>query len=260
MERMDNERIVWYLDKNNFLSKQQCGFRSNRSTVDHLIRLETFIRDAFRNREHVVTVFFDLEKAYDRTWKYGILKDLYKIGLRGNLPKFISNFMSDRTFQILLGTTTSKIFSQEEGVPQGAILSTTLFILKINDITKQLNPGMDCSLYVDDFSISFRSKRMPLIARQIQSQVNKLDEWTLNNGFTISLTKTKAMHFIPPYLHPSKQQPDPEIYLYGHAIEVVSEIKFLGLIWDSKLTFRPHINYLKKKCMKALNILEVVAH
>ena len=45
VERMVNERLVWYLEKNGLLAKQQCGYRSNRSTVDHLVRLETFIRD-----------------------------------------------------------------------------------------------------------------------------------------------------------------------------------------------------------------------
>ena len=47
VERIVNERLVWYLEKNGLLAKQQCGYRSNRSTVDHLVRLETFIRDAF---------------------------------------------------------------------------------------------------------------------------------------------------------------------------------------------------------------------
>ena len=35
VERMVNERLVWYLENNGLLAKQQCGFRSNRSTVDH---------------------------------------------------------------------------------------------------------------------------------------------------------------------------------------------------------------------------------
>jgi hypothetical protein len=39
-----------------------------------------------------VSIFFDLEKAYDTTWKYGILKDLFDMGLKGKLPNFISNF------------------------------------------------------------------------------------------------------------------------------------------------------------------------
>ena len=104
VERMVNERLVWFLEKNGLLAKQQCGYRANRSTVDHLVRLETFIRDAFIQNQHLVAVFFDLQKAYDTTWKCGILQDLYDMGLRGNLPIFIGKFLSDRTFQVHLGT------------------------------------------------------------------------------------------------------------------------------------------------------------
>ena len=45
-------------------------------------------------------------------------QDLHGMGLRGNLPIFIGNSLSDRTFKIHLGTILSdKIFHQEEGVP-----------------------------------------------------------------------------------------------------------------------------------------------
>ena len=57
------------------LTNVQCGFRSKRSTVDHLVRFETFCREAFIHNQHLVSVFFDLEKDYDTTWKYGIMKD-----------------------------------------------------------------------------------------------------------------------------------------------------------------------------------------
>ena len=80
LERMVNERLVWYLEYNGLLAKQQCGYRSNRSTVDHLVRLETFIRDAFIHNQRLVAVFFDLQKAYDTTCKYGILNDLHSMG------------------------------------------------------------------------------------------------------------------------------------------------------------------------------------
>ena len=101
---------------------------------------------------------------------------------------------------------------------------------------------------------------MPLIERQIQIQIKKLEDWTFKNGFTISKTKTVAMHFSRPGIYPTRQQPDPVLKLGDHNIEVVKETKFLGLIWDSKLSFIPHINYLKRKCMKAMNILKVLAH
>ena len=250
---MVNERLVWYLENNGLLAKQQCGYRSNRSTVDHLVRLETFVRDAFIHNQHLVAVFFDLPKAYDTTWKYGILKDLHNMGLRGNLPIFIGNFLSDRIFQIHLGTILSdKIFHQEEGVPQGAILSTTLFNVKINDIVKQVDPGVECSLYVDDFVIMYRSITIDAIQRKLQHTINRLEKWTLENGFTISKNKTVAMHFCPDI-----KCMDPVLKLDNDPIQFVKEAKFLGLIWDTKLTFEPHIKYLKARCQKSLNILKV---
>jgi len=65
MERMVNNRLVWFLERNKLITPLQCGFRKQRSTTDHLVRLEYFIRprEAFIQRQHAVAVFFDLEKA-----------------------------------------------------------------------------------------------------------------------------------------------------------------------------------------------------
>ena len=145
-------------ESNNIITNFQSEFRHQRSTNDHLVRLETFIREAFIKKEHLVSVFFHLEKAYDTTWKYGIMKDVHFIGLKGRLPLFLQNFLTDREFKVKVGSTLSELHNQEQGVPQGSILSVTLFSLKINNIVKTLNPGVDCSLYVDDFLICYRSK------------------------------------------------------------------------------------------------------
>jgi len=48
--------------------------------------------------------------------------------------------------------------------------------------------------------------------------------------------------------------------LNGTLIPVFEQTKFLGVIFDNKLTFLPHTRYLKEKCVKALNIPRVVAH
>jgi len=68
MERMINARLMWSLDSQGLLSEKQCGFRKNHSTLDHLVRFETFIRNAFVKKEHVLTIFFDLDgTAFWRT-------------------------------------------------------------------------------------------------------------------------------------------------------------------------------------------------
>ena len=61
---MINKRLIWYLESNNLLSRYQSGFRAGRSTNDNLVRVETFIRDAFVKKEHVVAVFL-----FFLTWK-----------------------------------------------------------------------------------------------------------------------------------------------------------------------------------------------
>ena len=86
-------------------------------------------------------------------------------------------------------------FSQEEGVPQGAILSTTLFNVKVKDIAKALTHGVECSLYVDDFVIFIRSSSVEGIERKLQLCINSIVNWTRKNGFMVSCNKTVAMHF-----------------------------------------------------------------
>ncbi|KFM64962.1 putative RNA-directed DNA polymerase from transposon X-element, partial [Stegodyphus mimosarum] len=255
-EKMVNSRLVYFLEKNSVLSPYQSGFRKGRTTIDNMLLLETSIRKAFLRRNHLVSIFFDIEKAYDKAWRYGILRDLHDSGLRGNLPFFIQNFLNARTFQVKIGSVLSKSFEQEEGVPQGSVLSVTLFSLKINSVLKELPRTILGSLYVDDLQISCRGADMRHIERQLQIALNKIHEWSVKQGFTFSEQKTVCVHFCRKRgLHP-----EPELYLNGSIIPVAPEAKFLGMVFDQKLTFLSHVLQLRKKCMKALNILKVLAN
>ena len=60
LERMINTRFVWYLEKYGILDKSQCGFRKHRSTTDHLVSLEMYVRDAFAQKQQAACLFFDL--------------------------------------------------------------------------------------------------------------------------------------------------------------------------------------------------------
>jgi ribonuclease HI len=184
------------------------------------------------------------------------MKDLYDAGLRGHLPVFISNFLSDRIFRVRIGSLFSDFFNQDMGVPQGSILSVTLFSLKINSIVKALSSDVHCSLYVDDFLICYSSPNMDVIERKLQLSLDKLQQWCEENGFKFSKTKTVCMHFCMM----RKIHLDPVLNLGGDEIPVVEQTKFLGLIFDKKLSFIPHIKYVRDKCTKALNLLKVVSN
>ncbi|GFV77201.1 probable RNA-directed DNA polymerase from transposon X-element [Trichonephila clavipes] len=100
MERIFSARLMFHLESHNLFSPLQNGFRKSRSTTDNLLRLETSIRDAFVKKQYNISVFFDIKKAYDMSWRYGILRDLCAMDIRGNLPVFIKNFLNHRSFQI----------------------------------------------------------------------------------------------------------------------------------------------------------------
>jgi len=102
--------------------------------------------------------------------------------------------LKDRQF-LRLGTRLSTLFDQEMGVPQASILLVTLFALKINSIVNAICFNVECSLYVDDFLICYRSKHMHIIERHLQRCLNKLQYWADTNGFHFSTSKTVCIHF-----------------------------------------------------------------
>lgn len=98
LEKMVNVRLMWYLESGNCLSLVQYGFKKVRSTIDALLFVESSVCEAFANSQHQVTVFFNLEKAYNTAWCHGILRSLFEFGLHGCLPIFIQQFLSQRFF------------------------------------------------------------------------------------------------------------------------------------------------------------------
>ena len=100
MERIVNKRLVWYIESNNLFTNSQCGFRNLRSTMDHVVRLEANIQ-----KQHQEAIFFHLEKAYENTWRYFIMKYLRDMELKGRLPNFIKSFLLDRKFRVWIGRT-----------------------------------------------------------------------------------------------------------------------------------------------------------
>ena len=162
---MLNTRFIWYLEKSGILDRSQCGFRKHRSTTDHLVSLERYLRDAFARRQQAVGLFFDLEKAYEITWQYGIIRDLHRIGLRGRLPVFVSEYLRDRRIQVRIGITLSDEFYPKEGVPTGGVLAVTCFGLKIIELPSCIANDIFKALFVDDLAICFRGRCLDTSAK-----------------------------------------------------------------------------------------------
>ncbi|GFW50017.1 putative RNA-directed DNA polymerase from transposon X-element [Trichonephila clavipes] len=111
-------------------------------------------------------------------------------------------------------------------------------------------------LYVDDLQVSCQGSDMRLIERQLQTTANRLVKWGDQNGHTIYPSKSSCVHFC----RKRNLHRDPSIHIGNVRLPVVSEVRFLGVIFDCKLTFLPRVLYLRKKCERSLNILKVLSN
>ena len=105
MEKIINYRLRWFFESKHLIFKFQGGFRLSDSTYNPLINLESNISEGFGNKQCVIAICPDIEKAYDIIWR--ISKILLNYGLKENILNFVSNFLSIRTIEVRADLTVS---------------------------------------------------------------------------------------------------------------------------------------------------------
>lgn len=254
-ERMVNKRLVWYLEKNNIININQSGFRQNRGTIDNLAIFHSDIMESFSSKKDLIAVFFDIRKAYDCVWRNLIFEKLNSSGISGNMSAFILNFLKDRTFCCLIGNTYSDSYTLENGVPQGSVLSVNLFLMAIDSVFKNITRDVKSLAYADDLVIYCSGKKKTTITNKIQKTINKLVSWNDISGFQFNEEKTVAITFSR-----RRNSTDENICLKlaDKNIKFVDKYKFLGVIFDKKLSFQHHIEHIKAKANSKLNIIKML--
>ena len=104
--------------------------------------------DGFQNKKNTTAVFIDLQQAYDRVWRKGLLIKMSNMGIHGKMLKWIQAFLTNRTIQTSFDGALSSKKTLEEGLPQGSALSCTLFLIFINDLPELLK--IEKALFADD--------------------------------------------------------------------------------------------------------------
>ena len=252
-EKLILNRMYWYLENNTLLPEYQTGFRKERSTEDQLARLEHSINKSLKEKKVVITVYFDISKAFDKVPHLAVLAKLARTGIKGRMLANIESFLTNRTFQVsLLG----EISEQKEikcGVPQGSILSPLLFIIFIMDLPEM--PNTKVSAFADDICFFTVAKTYNQAINQMQNALNMFKEWCDKWSIKINVEKTHSQYFT------RKRNVGPPRLTYGTTqIEYKRVCKFLGLHFDSpRLTWNDHIKYLIENCNKRINLLKAVS-
>ncbi len=149
-----------HLSSFNLLSDRQYGFRKEGSTGDLLAFLTNSLSSSLSCFGETFAVALNIFKSFYRVWHKPLFSKLPSYGFYPSPCTFISSFLSGQSISAVVDGYYSKPKSMNSGIPQGSVLSPTLFLLFIIDLLSIT----ECPIhsYADDstlhYSITFKSR------------------------------------------------------------------------------------------------------
>lgn len=249
LEKLFAQRLDSFIEKYQLINENQFGFRKNRSTALALLTFIDDISSATNNNKYTVGVFVDLKKAFDTLQHSILISKLYNYGVRGVALNWLRSYLENRSQYVHYLGNTSERLKIVCGVPQGSILGPKLFNLYINDIC-DVSKRLNSILFADDTNFYCSGENLKDLVEIMTSEMLRLKIWFDVNKLSLNLTKTKFMIF-------GNRVKEDEVIMSidGELIERVTEFRFLGVIVDENLTWKSHIEYIRKKMVKNIYIL-----
>ena len=254
------EKIVFnhlysFLTSNHLITKTQSGFRPGDSTTNQLLRLIDTIHQSFDASPtlEVRDVFTDISKAFDKVWHEGLVFKLKQNGVSGSLLNFFKNYLSDRKQRVVLNGSCADYKDIKSGVPQGSVLGPLLFLIYINDL--EVNIKSQVRFFADDTMLYSVVKNPTISANDLKADPEIINHWAYQCKLELNPVPTKQATEV---LFSQKYKPvdHPPLYFNGNIVTKVDKQKHLGLILDSKLSFRSHINEKIVKTKKTIGIIK----
>lgn len=259
-EKLMKKKLINFLERTNFISKFQFGFREGLNTEHALKNFMDSVFDGLNHSKKVSGLFLDIKKAFDTVDHKILLEKIYNCGIRGNVYNWFESYLTGRNQCVKLNMTFSNFGVIQQGVPQGSVLGAILFLIYVNDLCNAKFKGC-VTAFADDTAFSYIADSWEEIEQHINEDLKALQWWFSKNHMLLSPEKTKyinfsqrkEIHFANEIIYRCMQCLSKNSHCADCAVVGQTDnIKYLGVILDQDIKWEKHIQKLKLKLNSAL--------
>jgi ribonuclease HI len=249
LESVIAERISHAVETHGLLPTNHFGARKQRSAEQALVFLQEQIYTAWRRREIVSLISFDVKGAYNGVCKERLVQRMRARGIPEELCRWTEAFCSQRTASIQVNGHAAQMRDlPQAGLPQGSPLSPILFLFFNADLVQRRTDSNGGAIaFIDDFTAWVTGPTAQSTRTGIEAIIDEALSWERRSGATFEADKTAVIHFTRKAY---KADSEPFV-IKGQRVEPKSHVKVLGVVMDTKLRYREHIARAASKGLKA---------
>lgn len=244
-------QLTDYLTTHNLIPSSQFAYRKSHSTEDALILATNRWLMSKSQRRYTGIIMVDMSKAFDRVQHQRMITILFSLGISGTVLSWLASYLSDRFQCVKVQDTLSAPVSCSRGVPQGSVLGPLLFVLYTSSICDIVMPEVFHQEFADDIILDYADSDLDVVCSTLTTAVSRLSNWLSDIGLLLNSSKTQVMIIQPRGCAVNI----PVISCNGVALSLTSTAKYLGVLIDDQLSWKPHVEHLIRSVSIAIGQL-----
>lgn len=251
VEAVVKKQLTAYLIDNDLFPETQFAYRKQHSTEDALTLAVSRWQAARADRKFSGVVFVDMSKAFDRVQHERLIAELFSLGISGKALLWFCSYLSSRVQHVRVQDCLSDGVSCSRGVPQGSVLGPLLFVIYTKEIKSVIPREVSHQEFADDIVLDCANSNSSDVCTALSTGINNLADWLEDAGLLLNAQKTQVL-FIKPRGAADVQE---QVECRGVPLEATESARYLGVIIDSDLSWKHHVDHLARKTAQTVGQL-----